>query len=123
LRPHAERQLAADARSRPVSTETVGVARLDALPGLVAKDDRVLLKADVEGNELDVLDGALGILEHVRLLELELSAVGLHENQPLLGEVVHWCEQRGFTLTGFEVSFRDRATGDLLSGNGFFRRS
>jgi hypothetical protein len=59
----------------------------------------------------------------VRLLELELSAVPLHTGQPLLGEVVHWCEQAGFRLTGIEVSFRDRSTGDLLAANGFFRRT
>jgi FkbM family methyltransferase len=119
---HSERQLAAEPRSAVVATETVELRRLDELESLAGADDRILLKADVEGGELDVLGGAVGLLDRTRLLELELSAIALHERQPLLGEVVHWCEEAGFELTGFEISFRDRGTGDLFSGNGFFRR-
>jgi FkbM family methyltransferase len=119
---HSDRQLAAEPRSAVVSTETVELRRLDELEGLANADDRILLKADVEGGELDVLAGAVGLLGRTRLLELELSAIALHDHQPLLGEVVHWCEEAGFGLTGFEVSFRDHGTGDLFSGNGFFRR-
>jgi FkbM family methyltransferase len=118
-----ERQLAADPRSSVADEEMVDVMRLDDVPDLVRSADRILLKADVEGGELAVLEGAGAILEQTRLLELELSAVPLHEGQPLLGEVVHWCERSGFVLTGIEVSFRERRTGDLLSANGFFRRT
>jgi FkbM family methyltransferase len=118
----SERQVAADKGSAVVGAETVDLLRLDGVPDLVRPDDRILLKADVEGGELGVLEGAGGLLAQSRLLELELSAVPLREGQPLLGEIVHWCERAGFALTGIEVSFRDRATGDLLSANGFFRR-
>jgi FkbM family methyltransferase len=118
----SERQVAADKGSAVVGTETVDVVRLDGVPELVRPTDRILLKADVEGGELGVLEGAGALLAQTRLLELELSAVPLREGQPLLGEIVHWCEREGFALTGIEVSFRDRATGDLLSVNGFFRR-
>jgi FkbM family methyltransferase len=118
----SERQVAADKGSAVVGTETVDVVRLDGVPDLVRPTDRILLKADVEGGELGVLEGAGALLAQTRLLELELSAVPLREGQPLLGEIVHWCEREGFALTGIEVSFRDRATGDLLSVNGFFRR-
>jgi FkbM family methyltransferase len=119
----SERQVAADPRSAIVGEEQVEVVRLDHLPDLARPEDRVLLKADVEGGELDVLEGAGVILAQTRLLELELSAVPLRDGQPLLGEVVQWCEREGFVLNGIEVSFRDRKTGDLLSANGFFRRA
>jgi FkbM family methyltransferase len=119
----SERQVAADPRSAVVGAEPVNVVRLDGVPDLVRPTDRILLKADVEGGELGVLEGAGVLLAQTRLLELELSAVPLREGQPLLGEIVHWCEREGFALTGIEVSFRDRATGDLLSANGFFRRN
>jgi FkbM family methyltransferase len=116
------RQLDVAPSSAVVTTETVELRRLDSVAGLAAADDRILLKADVEGGELDVLVGASGLLDRTRLLELELSALPLREGQPLLGEDVHWCESASFVLTGIEVSFRDRRTGDLLSANGFFRR-
>jgi FkbM family methyltransferase len=119
----SERQVATDPRSAVVGEETVDVVRLDGMNDLVHPNDRILLKADVEGGELAVLEGAGTLLAQVRLLELELSAVPLREGQPLLGEIVHWCDREGFALTGIEVSFRDRATGDLLSANGFFRRT
>jgi len=120
---HSERQLSAEPRSAVVRTETVELQRLDGIHDLARDDDRILLKADVEGAEIDVLMGAAGLLDRTRLLELELSAVPLHEGQPLLGEVVRWCELAGFVLTGIEVSYRDRLTGDLFSANGFFRRT
>jgi FkbM family methyltransferase len=122
LYPIARRQVEVDPRTAAVGTETVDVLRLDATD-LVEPHDRLLLKADVEGFEVDVLEGARGVLERVRLLELELSAVPLRDGQPLLGEVTYWCEREGFFLTGIEVSYRDHATGDLLAVNGFFRRS
>jgi len=114
--------VSADKGSAKVGSETVVVVRLDGVPDLVRPADRILLKADVEGGELSVLEGAGAVLAQTYLLELELSAVPLRDGQPLLGEVVHWCERESFALTGVEVSFRDRATGDLLSANGFFRR-
>jgi FkbM family methyltransferase len=119
--PIGERQGRVDERAAPVADETVEVRRLESLD-LAAPSDRIYLKVDAEGAELEVLEGAGTLLDQVRLLELELSAYPLRTGQPLLGEVTAWCERAGFLLVGFEVSFRDHATGDLLSGNGFFRR-
>jgi FkbM family methyltransferase len=112
----------ADERVSVIGAEDVTVTRLDELPDLAEPRERILLKADVEGGELDVLEGAIGLLDRTHLLELELSAVALRAGQPLLGEVARRCEREGFVLIGIEVSYRDHATGDLLSANGFFRR-
>jgi len=121
LLPMADRHVRAAPESAVVGTEEVEVARLDDL-GVVQSGDRVYLKLDVQGAELDVLRGAALTLAAVRIVEAELSAVELYAGQALLGEVTEHLRLAGLDLIGLEPSFRDRVTGDLLQANGFFRR-
>jgi FkbM family methyltransferase len=55
-----------------------------------------LLKLDVQGYELEVLKGCEPYLGGVRVVLTELSLLDLHENVPLLHELVGWLAQRGF---------------------------
>lgn len=55
-----------------------------------------LLKLDVQGFELEVLKGCEGSLGAVRVILTELSLLDLHENVPLLHELVGWLGERGF---------------------------
>jgi FkbM family methyltransferase len=116
-----ERHLCSAPESAVTGTVEVEAARLDDL-GVVRPDERVYLKVDVQGAELDVLRGARATLSSVRLLEAELSAVTLYEGQPLIGEVLRYLDGEGFELIGLEHTFRDRTTGDLLQLNGMLRR-
>jgi hypothetical protein len=117
-----ERHAEAAPDSAVVGAEEVEVARLDDLD-VVRPGERAYLKLDVQGAELAVLRGAARTLEAVRVVEAELSAVELYEGQALLSEVVEHLRAGGFDLIGLEPSFRERATGDLLQVNGWFRRS
>jgi FkbM family methyltransferase len=121
LLPMADRHRRAAPESVVVGEEEVEVAKLDDLC-VVRPDERAYLKLDVQGAELDVLRGGARTLESVRVVEAELSTVELYEGQALLGEVVEHLRAAGFELIGLEPSFRDRATGDLLQANGWFRR-
>ena len=121
LLPMGERHLQAAPDAPVVGSEEVEVATLDDV-GVVRPGERAYLKLDVQGAELDVLRGAAKTLESVRVVEAELSAVELYERQALLGEVAEHLRAAGFELIGLEPSFRDRATGDLLQVNGWFRR-
>lgn len=57
-----------------------------------------LLKLDVQGAEVLVLQGAERTMRQARFLLLEVSLVPLNENAPLFAEVVAFLAQRGFAL-------------------------
>ena len=57
-----------------------------------------LLKLDVQGAEVLVLQGAERTMRQARFLLLEVSLIPLNENAPLFAEVVAFLAQRGFAL-------------------------
>ena len=57
-----------------------------------------LLKADVQGYELEVLKGAPLTLRSLRWVYLELSFVQLYEAQPLAAEVISYLADHGFQI-------------------------
>lgn len=98
-------------------TVQVPVERLDSfdLP------DQLYLKADVQGYEMEVLNGADGVLPSVKAIEIELSLVPLYEGQPLMAEMLLHLERLGFTAIAFEPLFW-RPDGRLLQLDGIFTR-
>jgi FkbM family methyltransferase len=56
------------------------------------------LKLDVQGAELDVLEGAQRGLGSVRVVETEVEFRELYRGQPLFGEVDRFLRDRGFVL-------------------------
>jgi FkbM family methyltransferase len=55
-----------------------------------------LLKIDVQGYELEVLKGAEASLPGIRAILAEVNLLDLHENVPLLHELIGWLAERGF---------------------------
>jgi FkbM family methyltransferase len=55
-----------------------------------------LLKLDVQGYELRVLEGAEKSLGGVRAILSELSLLDIHQGVPLLDEMLSWLSKRGF---------------------------
>lgn len=55
-----------------------------------------LLKLDVQGYELAVLQGATTVLENTRVVVAELNLLDLHVGVPLMHEVQAWLAARGF---------------------------
>ena len=60
----------------------------------------VLLKIDVQGLELDVVEGAKKLLHAIDYCYVELSFVELYEGQPLASEVLQALISLGFKLVG-----------------------
>jgi len=60
----------------------------------------VLLKLDVQGGELDVLNGMTKSLASIDFIYVEVSFVSLYGGQPLAGAVVSFLEGNGFQLAG-----------------------
>ncbi len=79
-------------------TTVVAVSTLDNQFSEMRIPTRSLLKADVQGAELEVLRGAGNLLEKFAHIYLELSLVELYDGQPLAGEIVTYLSQRGFEL-------------------------
>jgi FkbM family methyltransferase len=104
-----------------VSTEQVPMARLDSLD--LPLPESAMLKADVQGYELEVLRGAAGVIGRLKMVELELSVVSLYKDQPLLQEVVQEMQSLGFDLVALEPEAFDPSSGALLQANGAFLNS
>lgn len=100
----------------------VDVARLDQDLHVSASNDRLLLKIDSQGFERQVISGAAGILDAVRLMELELSLVRLYDGGMLVTEMIDHVGRLGFTPIWFERGFLDQRTGELLQVDGIFAR-
>jgi FkbM family methyltransferase len=106
-----------------VGTEHVQVTRLDSIwPELFREGDRVWLKLDVQGFELEVLKGAQASLPAIACVQAELSFVPLYDGSPSLLELVEHLDARGFKLAGLEEGHDDIRTGEMLQADGIFVR-
>ena len=80
----ANRYVEASPGIRSIREETVSTARLDTLRGrLFGEDDSLFIKLDVQGFELEVLQGAKDTLNQAVGLECELSLAPIYEGQTL----------------------------------------
>jgi FkbM family methyltransferase len=84
---------ASDAAAREVP-----VVRVDDVVAERSLAAPYVLKVDVEGAELRVLDGAPRVLEAAELVLLEVSLFELLPGAPLLHDVVAYMRERGFVV-------------------------
>jgi FkbM family methyltransferase len=80
------------------SPREVPVVRVDDVVAERALPGPYLLKVDVEGGELAVLDGAPRVLGESELVLLEVSLFELVPGAPLLHDVVAYMRERGFVV-------------------------
>jgi len=114
----------AEPRLAYVGREECSLSTLDILaPDLFQPEDRLYLKLDVQGFELEVLRGAEATLEHVVVLDVELSQTQLYEGAPLMDEVVAYLAERDYVLLGTEPAYVHPRTGETVQLNGLFVRN
>lgn len=83
-------------------TETVAVETLDA----VLREDpaaSIFLKADVQGFEKQVLEGAMETLKRTRAIYLELPVEHLYDGSWSFVEAIHYLDGLGFTPAQFRT--------------------
>lgn len=104
-----------------VSQQEIEIKKLDSIfSSIVGKDDNILMKIDTQGFEKNVIDGASNSLEDIMMLQLEMSIVGLYENEMLYREMTNYLEEKGFHLCSIENGHYNRNTGQLLQFDGLF---
>jgi FkbM family methyltransferase len=86
--------------------------------GIVRVD---LLKLDVQGFEIEVLEGAGRLLETTGWVYAEAHLKPLYEGGPLLGELARFLEGRGFALVRTTAPRLDRR-GEPVECDAIFRR-
>jgi FkbM family methyltransferase len=116
LLPISDRQVRAFAATDEVAVVSVPVRRLDSV---LSQDDLhapTLLKIDVQGGELAVLEGADALLGSIEEIVVECSFVELYEGQPRADEVLARARDAGFRIVDVMPSART-ATGELLQAD------
>jgi FkbM family methyltransferase len=98
----------------------VPIFRLDTLTPELPNPD--ILKMDVQGAELEVLQGAQKMLRHVQIIQLEAwFQRGYGARTPLLHEVTEFLEKNEFRLVEFGGGFYTEIH-ELYSIDAFFAR-
>ncbi len=124
LLPMGERHLELSSESaytRDEEVEVTTVADVVAAHGIDPR--RTFLKADVQGLESAVLDGAGPQLGDFAMLELELSLLELYEGQQLLPELVTRLTGSGFVLWTFFPAYIDKVNKRMWWADGLFVRA
>jgi hypothetical protein len=86
--------------SRVAGEMKVEVRRLDHVMTAAQIERPALMKLDVQGAELDVLEGAGALLQDIDYLYLEGSFVELYEGQALITDIVTFLGRHGFAFRG-----------------------
>jgi FkbM family methyltransferase len=121
--PMEERHVRHCPPSAYVGVETIEMATLDGVSASVLQnDERLYLKLDVQGYELEVLHGSEEVLGRVELVEAEVSLVPLYGGGPLYRDVVDHLDQRGFRLISMEGITEEPETGHMLQLDAVFAR-
>lgn len=115
--------VAEDERAAPVATERVRSVSLDELVENCGLPPQAVIgvKADVQGYESAVLDGAENALNRAVFVELEMSFCTLYEGEPGIVELIERMYSSGFRLGLVDNEYRD-ANGMALQMNGIFVR-
>ncbi len=97
------RDLTGATTTRPEDTAncTVRSVPVVTLDSLCAERNLVrpyLIKADTQGSELMVLDGAQAVLEDAELVILEVSLFHFTSDTPECFEILHYMKRRGFVV-------------------------
>lgn len=109
---------------------TVDLLKLDDIVTARNLKGPYLLKADVQGAELDVLEGFSSYLYATEVISLEVSLFKFMKGAPDFYNVITYMKQKGFVAYDIELAWNrplDNALGQLnmifVKENGMFRKS
>lgn len=120
--PITEHAVGVHAPSRYVATEEVPLRRLDAMIDS-AWQAPFALKIDTQGFELEVLNGATGLLPTVPLVLLEMSLIPVYQGGAGFAELYAWMEHAGYRCIGITEGFSDVGKNEQLQADAVFVRN
>lgn len=84
--------------------------------------DRIFLKIDTEGHDLEVFRGAKGILDRVRYVMMEVAVVSRYQGEPEFATVVGELAQAGFKVVMVTKCFFYHKTFECQAMDVLFKR-
>ena len=84
---------------------------------------RIFLKIDTQGYDNRVIRGSLQTLEHVKILQTEISCKGIYMDTPSVSQRLEELLNLGFSITGIFPISRDKNTMEILEFNCLLIRS
>jgi FkbM family methyltransferase len=102
------------------SQEKINITSLDKIHNEIDWVQKILLKIDVQGYELEVLEGAKNSLNSVDLIIVETSFLKLYNNQPLFEDVYNFLYSRSFRYRGNFDQIINPNTGRILQADAIF---
>ena len=118
-----ERHRKAFPDAREVQTIKVPVSTLDRELKSVPLEDPILLKLDVQGYEVQVLEGAAETLKKVDYVLLEASFRPLYEGEKTFLDIARMMEARGFEFLRPVAWLSDPHNGEVLQMDALFAKS
>ena len=107
--------------SKYIAKEKIEIKKLDSVfNNYYVEGDKVMLKIDTQGYEKNVILGAGNVLNKISIIQLEMSVIGLYENETSFIEMINFLDSKGFELFSLENGFSDSKTGRLLQLDGLF---
>lgn len=108
--------------AKPVRSEVVAVRTLDEFVAEegITFEEPTLLKLDVQGGEIAVLEGAAKSLEKITMIQCELALIPSYENGATFGGTRDYLRERGFVLAHIIDGHFNHETGELREVDGIF---
>ncbi len=106
-----------------VGRQEIAVRRLDKILDQIARrEDRVFLKIDTQGYEMKVLNGALGVVERLDLIQVETAFFEAYHGATLIGDMIKFFDYIGYKVVSIDPGWENSATGELLEADVIFGR-
>lgn len=121
LKP-TQRQVRMHPQSEVIGRVPVAVETLDSCLSSSQIVSPCLLKLDVQGYELEALEGCVTYLQQIDVIYLEVSHVSLYEDQVLAPHLVEWLANHGFSPRRSLNAMRD-PDGTVLQCDMLFERN
>ena len=101
--------------------EEVDCDTLDNLINFYSFDEKnLMLKIDVQGSEMDVLESGINNLSKFKLIQIELSLQPLYEGQILYKEILNFMNNNNYDIWNIYPGYRKKLVGQLYQFDAIF---